>query len=233
MRGVCGAQPLRPDHPSAGCGGDGAALHGAASARRKLASGDAAAVARRRLDNFDESSRRIGNLHAGDARHTPGRRRGDCRHAKRRKPALDPDIRQHLEMSLFSNTSVLLGKELRTEFRSRELLTTTVVFILMVVVLFSFTFDPTREESRRYGPGLLWLPLRCSAALMLQPGFLREQTNDTLSALRLSVSDPFALFLSKLVANTLVLLLIGCFRLPVFVAIYNVPILPMLALSFF
>jgi len=49
-------------------------------------------------------------------------------------------------MSLFSNTSVLLGKELRTEFRSRELLTTTVVFILMVVVLFSFTFDPTREE---------------------------------------------------------------------------------------
>jgi len=33
-------------------------------------------------------------------------------------------------MSLFSNTSVLLGKELRTEFRSRELLTTTVVFYL-------------------------------------------------------------------------------------------------------
>jgi ABC-type transport system involved in cytochrome c biogenesis permease component len=46
-------------------------------------------------------------------------------------------------MALLSNTAVLLGKELRTEFRSRELLTTTVVFILIVVVLFSFTFDPT------------------------------------------------------------------------------------------
>ena len=46
-------------------------------------------------------------------------------------------------MSLFSNTAMLLGKELRTEFRSRELLTTTVVFVLMVLVLFSFTFDPT------------------------------------------------------------------------------------------
>src|SRR6266403_951851 len=91
-------------------------------------------------------------------------------------------------MSLFSNTSVLLGKELRTEFRSRELLTTTVVFILMIVVLFSFTFDPTREESRRFGPGLLWLAFLFAASLMLQPGFLREQTNDTLSALRLSVS---------------------------------------------
>jgi ABC-type transport system involved in cytochrome c biogenesis permease component len=49
-------------------------------------------------------------------------------------------------MSLASNTAVLLGKELRTEFRSRELLTTTVVFILMIVVLFSFTFDPSYSE---------------------------------------------------------------------------------------
>ena len=44
-------------------------------------------------------------------------------------------------MSLLSNAAVLLGKELRTEFRSRELLSTTIVFILIVVVLFSFTFD--------------------------------------------------------------------------------------------
>src|SRR6266403_781549 len=117
-------------------------------------------------------------------------------------------------MSLFSNTSVLLGKELRTEFRSRELLTTTVVFILMVVVLFSFTFDPTREESRRFGPGLLWMAFLFAASLMLQPGFLREQTNDTLSALRLSVSDPFAIFLSKLCANTLFLLITELLLLP-------------------
>src|SRR6266481_3418518 len=128
-------------------------------------------------------------------------------------------------MSLLSNTSVLLGKELRTEFRSRELLTTTVVFILMVVVLFSFTFDPTREESRRFGPGLLWLAFLFAASLMLQPGFLREQTNDTLSALRLSVSDPFAIFLSKLCANTLFLLITELLLLPIFAVLYNVPLL--------
>src|ERR1700687_4672604 len=119
-------------------------------------------------------------------------------------------------MSLLSNTTVLLGKELRTEFRSRELLTTTVVFILMVVVLFSFTFDPTREESRHFGPGLLWMAFLFAASLMLQPGFLREQTNDTLSALRLSVSDPFAIFLAKLAANTLFLMLTEVLMLPIF-----------------
>jgi heme exporter protein B len=131
-------------------------------------------------------------------------------------------------MSLLSNTSALLGKELRTEFRSRELLTTTVVFILMVIVLFSFTFDPTSTESRRFGPGLLWLAFLFAASLMLQPCFLREQTNDTLSALRLSVEDPFAIFLAKLVANTFFLLLTEFLLLPIFSVLYNIPVLPVL-----
>ncbi|HEY2458891.1 MAG TPA: heme exporter protein CcmB, partial [Candidatus Acidoferrum sp.] len=129
-------------------------------------------------------------------------------------------------MSLFSNTSVLLGKELRTEFRSRELLTTTIVFILMVVVLFSFTFDPTTAESRRFGGGLLWIAFLFAASLMLQPCFLREQTNDTLSSLRLAISDPFSIFLAKLVANTLFLMLTEVLMLPIFAVLYNVPILP-------
>jgi heme exporter protein B len=131
-------------------------------------------------------------------------------------------------MSLLSSTTALLGKELRTEFRSRELLTTTVVFILMVVVLFSFTFDPTYNESRRFGPGLLWLAFLFAASLMLQPCFLREQNNDTLSALRLSVSDPFAIFLAKLIANTLFLLFTELLMLPVFAVLYNVPVLRVL-----
>ena len=128
-------------------------------------------------------------------------------------------------MSLLSNAAVLLGKELRTEFRSRELLTTTIVFILIVIVLFSFTFDPTSDESRRFAPGLLWLAFLFASSLMLQPCFLREQHNDTLSSLRLSVSDPFAIFLAKLTANTLFLLLTELLLLPLFATMYNVPVL--------
>src|SRR5437016_13770550 len=128
-------------------------------------------------------------------------------------------------MALLSNAAVLLGKELRTEFRSRELLTTTTVFVLIVIVLFSFSFDPTSEESRRFGAGLLWLAFLFAASLMLQPCFLREQSNDTLSALRLSVNDPFAIFLAKLAANTLFLLLTQVLLLPVFSILYNVPVL--------
>src|SRR5258708_13186638 len=131
-------------------------------------------------------------------------------------------------MSLLSNTSALLGKELHTESGSRELLTTTVVFILMVIVLFSFTFDPSSAESRRFWAGLLLLAFLFAASLMLQSCFLREQPNETLSALRLSVEDPFAIFLAKLIANTLFLLLTEFLLLPIFSVLYNVPVLPVL-----
>src|SRR5215467_10399331 len=124
-------------------------------------------------------------------------------------------------MALLSNAAVLLGKEVRTEFRSRELLGTTIVFVLVVVVVFSFTFDPTTTESRRFGPGLLWMAFLFAASLMLQPCFLREQGNDTLGALRLAVDDPFAIFLAKIAANTLFLLLTELVMLPVFAALFN------------
>jgi heme exporter protein B len=67
-----------------------------------------------------------------------------------------------------------------------------------------------------------------AASLMLQPCFLREQANDTLSSLRLAVSDPFAIFLAKLIANTLFLLLTEVLMLPLFAAFYNVAVLPQL-----
>jgi heme exporter protein B len=139
-------------------------------------------------------------------------------------------------MALLSNAAVLLGKEVRTEFRSRELLSTTIVFVLIVVVVFSFTFDPTTVESRRFGPGLLWMAFLFAASLMLQPCFLREQINDTLSALRLAVQDPFAIFLAKIAANTLFLLVTELLLLPVFAALFNVSFgtqLPAISLAFF
>src|SRR5882724_9404776 len=131
-------------------------------------------------------------------------------------------------MSFTHSTGTILAKELRTEFRSRELLGTTVVFVLIVIVLFSFTFNPTSSESRRFGPGLLWLAFLFAGSLMLQPSFLREQTNDTLAALRLAPIDPFSILAGKMAANFLFLLLVEVLLLPVFAVLYNTAILPVL-----
>lgn len=131
-------------------------------------------------------------------------------------------------MALARPTAILLGKELQTEFRTRELLTTTVVFVLMVLVLFSFTFDPTSSESRRFAPGLLWLALLFAGSLMLHPSFTREQTNDTLAALRLAPIDPTAVLAAKILANACFLLTAEVLLLPIFAALYNLRLWPIL-----
>ena len=118
--------------------------------------------------------------------------------------------------------AILLGKELRLEFRTRELLNTTIIFALIVVVLFSFAFDPTPAESRHYGPGLLWIAFLFAGALMLQPSFVREQLNDTLDALRIAPVKPFAILLGKMLANFVFLAITGAILVPVFAVLYNV-----------
>jgi heme exporter protein B len=131
-------------------------------------------------------------------------------------------------MNLARAATIILAKELRTEFRTLELLQTTVVFVLVVLVLFSFTFDPTASESRRFGPGLLWLALLFAGSLMLHPSFTREQTNETLAALRLAPIDPIAILLGKVLANFMFLLLAELLLLPIFAVLYNVHLAPVL-----
>ena len=123
---------------------------------------------------------------------------------------------------------ILLGKELRAEIRSRELLTTTLVFALIVVVLFSFAFDPTAADSRRYGPGLLWIAFLFAGSLMLNSSFAREQTNDTLYALRMAPVEPFALLFGKILANLIFLLVAELVLLPIFAVLYNISVIPFL-----
>ncbi|MFZ0821775.1 MAG: heme exporter protein CcmB [Candidatus Acidiferrales bacterium] len=116
----------------------------------------------------------------------------------------------------------ILAKEIRAEFRSFELLTSTLVFVLIVVFVFSFAFDPTSAESRRFGPGLLWIALLFAGSLMLQPSFSRERVNDTLGGLRLAPINPFAILAGKLLANFLFLTLVEAALLPVFGVLYHI-----------
>ncbi len=125
-------------------------------------------------------------------------------------------------MSTARAAAILLAKELRLEFRTRELLNATIVFALVVVVLFSFSFDPTSAESRRLGPGLLWIAFLFSGSLMLHPSFGREQVNQTLDALRMAPISPFALVLGKMLANFLFLSAAEVVLVPVFAILYNV-----------
>jgi heme exporter protein B len=118
----------------------------------------------------------------------------------------------------------VVAKEVRAEFRTRELLSTTVVFAMLVVVLFSFAFNPTPDESRRYGPGLLWIAFLFAGSLLLQPSFVREQANDTLSALRMAPVPPFSIVFGKILANFIFLSATEVVLVPIFLVLYNVSV---------
>ena len=119
----------------------------------------------------------------------------------------------------------VFSKELRVEFRSFEILTSTIVFALIVVFVFSFAFNPSTADSRRFGAGFLWIALLFASSLMLQPSFTRERTNDTISALVLAPIDPFAIIAGKLFANFFFLVLVELILLPAFSVLYNVSLL--------
>ncbi len=127
-------------------------------------------------------------------------------------------------LPLLTGLWAVFAKEVRTELRTRELLVTTAVFALTIVFMFSFSFDPTSEESRRIGPGLLWIAFLFAGTLMLEPAFLREQSNDTLAALRLAPIAPTAILLGKMLANFLFLSITEALLVPVFAVFYNVSV---------
>jgi heme exporter protein B len=122
----------------------------------------------------------------------------------------------------FAPALAIARKDLRIELRSKEVLNSAFSFSLVVLLLFSFTFDPTAEETRAIGGGLLWLVYSFAGVLVLNRSFARETINDCLDALVASPAPGAAIFLGKALANTAFLLALEIATLPVFGLFYNV-----------
>lgn len=116
----------------------------------------------------------------------------------------------------------IAGKDLRTEWRTKESLNSSVSFALVILVLFSFAFDLDREEKLALSGGLLWLVYAFAGALIVNRSFAREIPNDCLDVLIASRAPGWALFLGKSVACFLLLLLVELISLPIFGLFYNI-----------
>src|SRR5207245_11598041 len=76
--------------------------------------------------------------------------------------------------SLVRTTISTLGKDLRLEWRSKDALNAMLFFALLVVVIFSFAFEPTAEEARRITGGLVWVAFLFSSTMALNQSWARE-----------------------------------------------------------
>lgn len=125
-------------------------------------------------------------------------------------------------MLFLRQTFTVMAKDLRSELRTKEAVNASLSFALVILILFSFAFDPTSETTREIAGGLLWLVFAFAGVLVLNRSFARELPNDCLEALISSPVPGAALFLGKALANYVLLLAIEVVCLPVFGVFYNV-----------
>jgi heme exporter protein B len=114
-----------------------------------------------------------------------------------------------------------LMKDLRLEWRSKDAINGMLFFTLLVVVIFSFAFDPSAAESRQIAGGILWVALLFAATTALNQTWTRELRNQSLDAQRLSPAPVSALLLGKALANFIFVTVVQLIMAFLFVIFYN------------
>ena len=116
----------------------------------------------------------------------------------------------------------ILAKDLKTEWRAREVFTSMFVFTVLVVVVFQFTIGSNPALIREVAAGVLWVALLFATVIGLQRAVQMEGEEDCLQGVLLAVQDRSALFLAKALANVIYLVVVvGC-MLPLFALWFRV-----------
>src|SRR6266436_8112835 len=124
-------------------------------------------------------------------------------------------------MSFFAITRATLEKDIRLEWRSKDAINAMLFFALLVVVIFSFAFDPTAEESRRIAGGLVWVAFLFAAVVALNQTWARELRNQVLDAYRVSPAAANSLFLAKALGNFIFVAVLEMLMTPLFIMFYK------------
>jgi heme exporter protein B len=124
---------------------------------------------------------------------------------------------------LLRQATLIAGKDLTLELRSRERITSMLTFAVLVAVVFSFALDPTLPP-RGVGGAMLWVTIVFAGLLGLGRAFTQEREQDTLMGLLLSPLDRGALFLGKFLSNLTLLLATEAVIFPVYGLFFQLPL---------
>jgi heme exporter protein B len=120
--------------------------------------------------------------------------------------------------------AAILMKDLKAEWRTREILTTMFVFTVLVIVVFNFALGANPELIRQVTPGILWVALLFATVLGLQRSAQMEYEDDCLSGVLLAMGERSAFFVAKTAGNMLYLLMITLCTFPLFTIWFRVNI---------
>ncbi|MBI4295213.1 MAG: heme exporter protein CcmB [Chloroflexi bacterium] len=133
--------------------------------------------------------------------------------------------------SFWGKALAIVWKDLVSELRTKDILASVFVFALLIILVFSFAFDPASGNVNLVAPGILWVAFSFAGVLGLSRSFILEKEGNCLEGLMLCPVDRDVIYLGKLLGSLVFMLVVEFVVLPIFSALLNLPLfLPRLLL---
>lgn len=116
----------------------------------------------------------------------------------------------------------VVRKDLAAEFRGRELITSMLVFSLMVVLIFSFALDRNPRELREITSGVMWVTFAFAGILGLNRSLGMEKDGNAIDGLLLAPVDRSTIYFGKAISNLIFMMMVEIIVIPVFSIFYSI-----------
>jgi heme exporter protein B len=129
----------------------------------------------------------------------------------------------------------IFRKDLLIELRTKDSFNSMLFFGVVVLVIFNFALASIRETSRPAVPGILWVAFAFSGTLGLNRLFAAEKENSCLQGLMMIPVDRGVIYLGKMLAATVFMLISEIIIFVFTLVFYNLTVwkeIPYLALVF-
>jgi heme exporter protein B len=128
-------------------------------------------------------------------------------------------------VSFLGTAWLIARKDLTIEFRTRSAFFAAIVFALLAVVIFRFSWDPTAVAAIDLAPGVLWVIFTFSGLLGLHRSFGVEEADRAIDGLLASPVGREALFAGKAAANLVFVGAVQLVTIPAMALFYELPLL--------
>jgi len=115
----------------------------------------------------------------------------------------------------------VVWKDLAAELRSRELLTSMLVFALLVILIFNFALELDARARATVTAGVLWVTFAFAGTLGLNRSMAVEKDRGCMDGLLLAPVDRSAIYFGKTVGNLIFMFIVEIIVLPVYSILYN------------
>ncbi len=130
-----------------------------------------------------------------------------------------------MKTSFFAGVVAIVRKDLRSELRTRELVSLMALFALLSVLVFSFALELDKGAREEAVSGVLWVTLVFASLLGFNRSLAQEYDNGNLDALLLAPVSRAAIFVGKLLGNFLFTFIVGLALLPLMTMLYGMNLL--------